>query len=181
MLLKRHDIDIEKSDNIGTTPLFIACYQGNTTIVQALLEMQDLNINQSHSSIDATPLFIACKKGHTAIVKALLADSRLTSINKTNAQGITPLFIACLNGYIDIIRELLKHPNIDINSVIAISSCMHSHDINKEIATQLQLYLTQKLSPIQEFGIFKHTPTAANAEAGAAAGVDSVRADFFFG
>ena len=114
-MLSKESIDINKAktDN-GLTPLYIACFEGHTDIVKALLNQESIYINKARTDDGQTPLYIACYQGHTDIVNALL-NQELIVINKATDNGKTPLYIACDRGHTDIVNALLRKDSIDIN------------------------------------------------------------------
>lgn len=68
-LLSRPDTDIDKANKNNQTPLFYAAYNGNTAVVQDLLE---LGADYNKADIKGiTPLTVAQKKGHTQTVRAI--------------------------------------------------------------------------------------------------------------
>ena len=68
-LLSRNDTDINKANNNNQTPLFYAAYNGNTTIVQDLLELgADYKKADKNGN---TPLMAAQKRGKTQTATAI--------------------------------------------------------------------------------------------------------------
>ena len=87
----------------GCTPLLLACMQGSTDGVAAMLALDaDPAIECNVSSISGpdtkykyTPLMLAARDGHMEIVKVLLAHERV-DVNQTSSDaGSTALFYLC--------------------------------------------------------------------------------------
>lgn len=97
----------EDNENGVTSPFFITCEKGNTTMFNMLLKyINDDSINmQNHNG--TTPLWISSCNRHIDIVSALLnlgADP-----NKTNHKGDSPLIPACQKGNDSIVELLLEY------------------------------------------------------------------------
>ena len=94
------------ANELGETPLFIACRTGNVNVVQYLHRAgSDI---QRASDEGLTPLHIAVYKGHLSVVKYLAeiakADIDFAEFNK----GLTPLSIACATGRLDVAKYLIR-------------------------------------------------------------------------
>ena len=57
----------------GTTPLCTASTQGHHEVAQALLEHEDVAVNQANADGES-PLYLASREGHIEVVKELMAD-----------------------------------------------------------------------------------------------------------
>lgn len=83
---------INKTNEIGYTPLILACYHGNEKVVEFLVErVEDIN----GSSDYGTPLMAAVVKGNTKIIEMLLdknADTNIADVNGTTALHYATLF-----------------------------------------------------------------------------------------
>lgn len=94
----------------GSSPIYIACMNGNERIVQILLTNKaDINLCEKNG---ASPLYIACQYGYDCIVKLLL--ERTADINRCTKTGINPLCIACKEGHESTVNLLLEN-RADIN------------------------------------------------------------------
>ena len=112
------------------TPIYYACSNGHTDIVQILLDndcdihdaingaceggykdivkiliKHNVDINQCGGYLNKIPIYSACLKGHTDIVQILLDN---------NCDIHDAIHGACEGGYKDIVEILIKH-NVDIN------------------------------------------------------------------
>lgn len=119
--------DVNKENNRGETPLYIACKQGHLHIVEKLLAVPGINVNTiTHEG--ETPLLVACNESNTSIVRVLLTvpdiDVNQEFYNEENEEndeeeeyenGATPLIIACENEDTEIVKLLLNVPRINVN------------------------------------------------------------------
>ncbi|XP_071122328.1 uncharacterized protein [Mytilus edulis] len=95
----------------GVSPLFMACQEGHTEVVQMLIT-NNADINKCRDT-GASPLFMACQTGHTEVVQMLITNN--ADINKCrDNDGTSPLFIACQNGHTEVVQMLITN-NADIN------------------------------------------------------------------
>ena len=115
LLLNDNRVDINKTDNEGKTPFYIACFKGWTEVVKCLLESgREININKANKN-DNTPFYSACLYGHIEIVKSLVNDKRI-DIKKADIIGKTPFYRVCSEGYIEMVKYMLAcGRQIDIN------------------------------------------------------------------
>ncbi|XP_071178355.1 ankyrin-3-like [Mytilus edulis] len=95
----------------GISPLFIACQEGHTEVVQMLINNK-ADINKCRDT-GASPLFMACQKGHTEVVQILINNK--ADINKCkDNDGASPLFMACQEGHTEVVQMLINN-KADIN------------------------------------------------------------------
>ena len=94
-----------KSGDSGGTPLFMACQNGHTDVVQLLLYSQ-ADLDQQTPGSGTTPLFVGSQNGHTDVVKLLL-DAKANPSRAKKGTGSTPLWIAAQNGHTDVVQLLL--------------------------------------------------------------------------
>ena len=111
-----------KTRTDGATPLIIAARNGNTAIVQCLLDEYDVDLEQEGTvKIDGdlieccTPLWMASLGGHLAIVRLLL--ERGAEVNHTTLTNSTPLRAASFNGHTEVGTKnnyniARMHPNL---------------------------------------------------------------------
>jgi ankyrin repeat protein len=111
----------------GTTPLFVACESGHTTIVEALV-----NAGASVEAEDRdglTPLCIASKNGHTGAAEELVFSG--AEVNHKTNDGSTPLFLACRHGHTAIVELLLAsgadHSVTALNGTSLLAACANGH------------------------------------------------------
>lgn len=124
IVLKNPNLDINKVDRNSRTAVFLACSNGNTQIVKALLDHKnvkgefdiDINKNQNANDKYETPLYTAISAGHTEIVKELLKQK---SIKIDHDILLITLGKWIFGGkcYPEIFQELLKIKELDINEV----------------------------------------------------------------
>ncbi|XP_071181366.1 uncharacterized protein [Mytilus edulis] len=94
----------------GSSPLFIACQEGQTEVVQMLINNK-ADINKCRDT-GLSPLYIACQNGHTEVVQMLINNK--ADINKCGDTGESPLFIACQNGHTEVVQMFINN-KADIN------------------------------------------------------------------
>jgi hypothetical protein len=129
LLLPLPNVDINKADSTGDTPLLRAISYHNPDIVRLLLTNPNTDVNKSNTS-EVSPLLRACYYGHDEIAEQLLSKPDI-DVNKADSTGETPLIALCsmpLNADIEprdfmamwprirkIVKLLLLSSNIDIN------------------------------------------------------------------
>ena len=102
--------DVNKTENLGKTPLYEATIAGHETIVGRLIAA-GAAVNQANSSGD-TPLLLAALQGHEAIVGRLIDAG--AAVNQADVDGDTPLSFAALKGHEAIVGGLLD-AGADVN------------------------------------------------------------------
>ena len=97
MLLQHRDLDLNKTDAAGNTPVMVAARNGHLEVVKLLLyygaEFDAINDDGD------TPLILATRNNHTDIARLLLDQG--AEVNKTDDEGLSPLHIALLNGHLE--------------------------------------------------------------------------------
>ena len=109
-LLISQGADIKTKNNLGQTPLHLACRIGNKTIVELLVK-NGANVNAKNNP-GGTPLNLACQGNNKDIVELLIDNG--ANINNKNNNGTTPLHQACENGLKDIAAFLITK-GADVN------------------------------------------------------------------
>lgn len=103
-------VDSDKSqvnsrDNIGRTPLHMACLKGNSAVAKLLIKsnaaVKQLDTNK------VTPFMLACSSGNIELIKFLLTKN--FDINAFNSFGSSPLLEACINNSVKVISVLLEN------------------------------------------------------------------------
>ena len=97
---------IHLRDESGRTPLSWAAEYGHESIVQMLIEQEDIDINSKDES-GCTSLMYAASSGHEAIVR-LLIDRDDIDINAKDESGRTSLMCAASSGHEAIVWLLTK-------------------------------------------------------------------------
>ena len=105
--------DINMAGPRNTTPLFIACREGNVDIVQLLVEAGVCDTNKAADN-GTTPFYTACHHGHVDVVR-LLVEAGVCDRNKATDDGVTPFYIACQTGHVDVVRLLVEAGVCDTN------------------------------------------------------------------
>ena len=108
-LLSQHDVDPQKRDEHGDTPLHQACLHGFEGIVDLLLE--NGLVAASFSNVcnydHQTPLHLACREGRTEIAKKLLEkfpeDRKEKLLNLHDIEGNVALHLAIESLKVDLV------------------------------------------------------------------------------
>ena len=88
----------------GTTPLTLACYQGDVDAISALLQ-QGAGVDQEDGD-GYTPLFVASLKGHVDAARLLLDAG--AAVDKRREGDWSPFGIACALGHVDVATLLVE-------------------------------------------------------------------------
>src|ERR1700737_3064443 len=80
-LLVRARADVNAANDLGITPLFLACANGNAVIAGMLLSAGATP--NAASSVGVSPLMVAARTGSVAVVKALFAKEANVSAKET--------------------------------------------------------------------------------------------------
>ena len=88
ILLERDEVNPDKPDNLGRTPLFAAACSGREGVVKTLLAR---GVNPDKPNINGrTPFYNAAWNGREGVVKILLSRNDV-NFNKLDKDGKTPL------------------------------------------------------------------------------------------
>jgi uncharacterized protein len=103
-LLIRAGASVNAANELGVTPLSLACSNGNAAMVEKLLAA---GANSNATSTGEPVLMTAARTGSVEAVKALLAHG--ANVNATDtAHGQTALMWAVAHKHADIVRTLLQ-------------------------------------------------------------------------
>jgi len=89
ILLEREEVNPNKPNNHGATPLWFATAHGHEGVVKILLESEEVNPDKP-DNYGGTPLMSAAEKGHEGVVKILLEHEEVKP-DKSDRMGKTPL------------------------------------------------------------------------------------------
>ncbi len=101
------------SDPHQWTPLHVAAYYGQESVVATLLSLPNIEVNASDER-GRTPLYLAARNGHEKAVE-LLINYVATNVNAADHQGHTPLHMATKRKHEAIVRLLVSCPRISLN------------------------------------------------------------------
>ena len=102
--------NIEVKDKNGDSLIHFATIGGFLSIVQYLIEKQNIN-KEIKGKGGKTPLHYACEKGHLPIIEYLV--SKGVNIEARDKKEKTPVHYACQGGHLQIVEYLMsKYVNI---------------------------------------------------------------------
>ena len=104
---------VELKDGTGRTPLSWAAAYGHESIVQILIERDDVNID-STDDYGRTPLWCAAEGGHEAVVRLLIGRNDVDIDVKDN-HGRTPFSMAAGEGHEAVVRLLIERDDVNIH------------------------------------------------------------------
>jgi len=114
ILLGRDDVNPDKPDNDGRTPLWRAAYCGHEGVVKILLRRDGIKPDKP-DNVSRTPLFMVACCGWERVVKMLLVQG--VKSDKPNINGRTPLHLAAWNGLNKVVKILLRQDNANPNEL----------------------------------------------------------------
>ena len=110
------DVNVNCTNTLGETPLWIACNYGHEQDVVLLLRHPSIEVNWVKPGCGTTPLIIAANRGRPDVVKLLLANSRVDP-NRTSTDGNTALTAAANKGRDRCVEALFNDPRVEVNRV----------------------------------------------------------------
>ena len=111
-LMNGQDPNIKDEDDM--TPLMLAVWKEENTIMELLLEQKEIDINSVDNNGE-TALHYACFYANNPwAVKILGSDPRMKTLNTKDTDGLSPILRAIRAGNADCVRELVKIPGVDL-------------------------------------------------------------------
>jgi ankyrin repeat protein len=98
-LLLKHGADPQLCDEFGVSSFDVACIEGRTLVVQALLAVK------SSLALSPSSVVLACQEGRCSILKLLFACGASPELPLGE---FTPLMAAALSNRVDVIDILMK-------------------------------------------------------------------------
>ncbi len=100
-LIRAKNIDFDKTNAAGETPLMMASLQNEIDMVKLMVDQMEVEINKT----GWTPLHYAATNGNNEIVKFLVDHAAYIDAESPN--GTTPLMMAARGGHIETVKLLL--------------------------------------------------------------------------
>lgn len=94
-------------DDLNRSPLHHAAREGCGSVIELLLEREDVNVNSKDRS-DEAPLSLAIQSRHDTVIKLLLTRDDINVNSKHGEDDETPLYYAIHLEYDTVIKLLLK-------------------------------------------------------------------------
>ncbi|XP_048257878.1 uncharacterized protein LOC124126822 isoform X2 [Haliotis rufescens] len=107
-LLVSKNADLTLVNNNGDSLLHLACYGGNTAIVQYLVSPSNVNTRGQNGW---TPVMIAAVKGHQSVFDLLV--SKHADLTLVDNNGDSLLHLACYGGNTAIVQYLVSPSNVN--------------------------------------------------------------------
>lgn len=101
VLIRAKNIDFDKANAAGETPLMMASLQNEFDMVKLMVDQMEVEINKT----GWTPLHYAATNGNNEIVKYLVDHAAYIDAESPN--GSTPLMMAARGGHIETVKLLL--------------------------------------------------------------------------
>ncbi|KDO23500.1 hypothetical protein SPRG_11423 [Saprolegnia parasitica CBS 223.65] len=110
------DVNGRSAEANGATALFCACERGNRSVVRAIVEHPDCDINAADNDGN-TPLHAASRKGFPIMVSYLLAQQPRINILAENKEGMTALQVATAHAKRDVAARLCLEPALVVHAL----------------------------------------------------------------
>ena len=164
-LLLKYEGNVNKRDEKGRTPLFIACELNNIDAVKMILSHTNCKINEADLK-GQTPLWIAARHNNAQVLK-VLTKKETCLVNKSDNMNRIPLWIKCFHVCADAVEYLLISKrcmpniltegdyNVDHQTTPLMAACIegHAHVVdlnmtNRKGQTPLHVSLTLDMDSI---------------------------------
>ncbi|XP_074648935.1 uncharacterized protein LOC141904262 [Tubulanus polymorphus] len=108
ILVTKYNVNVDKKDMYGRTPLMLACLVGNRVIgaKMAVLLLRAGALLGVKDNLGRTAMAYACLNGQEKIAGLILKEDML-SLNEADNDGNTPLNYAAITGHMEIARGLV--------------------------------------------------------------------------
>ena len=114
LLLSQKGIDVNSTDESGSTPLSMAAWYDREAIATSLLDYQGIRIND-RNNLGQTPLMVAVETGHIRTAQILFERYDIEQLDVTAGEGADLLNLVITKGSNTIARHLLQKYNIQVN------------------------------------------------------------------
>ncbi|KAF0699735.1 Aste57867_9704 [Aphanomyces stellatus] len=114
MLLDYPTIQVNCTNDHGTSALLVACELGHESTAKILLSVPGIDVNHADNDGD-TPLMMAAKSGLDGVVDMLLQRPDIGNIDVCNNRGMTPLMFAAFCNRVNVVKRIVAYPFVDAN------------------------------------------------------------------
>jgi len=118
--------------------LYIAAKNGNTDIVQLLLNHSDIDVNKVNKRNQKSALLIAVDKGKSKVVSILLHDFQ-TDVNIRDKKENSATSIALRNGFVTSLKLLIRCPKTNLTKELEKVKKYHESNIEEVLVYQTEL------------------------------------------
>jgi ankyrin repeat protein len=103
-VLLENGADVNLSDSNKEGPLYIACTNGHTAVVEVLMKHASPDVNEGNAEGE-TCLITAAWHGHADVVAMLIGAG--ADVDKQNSNGKTSLIAACWRSFPEVAKAIL--------------------------------------------------------------------------
>lgn len=174
-LLSNTAVDVNGTDNLNQTALFVAAAKGHLASVQSLLQ-RGANPNHEDSQ-GQTPLSYACGRGRISAARAIAGQPGV-SVDHRDRHGTTPLQMAAAKGQLEVVRWLVQDCAAKVDTSLPLSMDSPLHAAAKHGHLDCVIWLVEKAGARIEPRVPEGDWPAGNnvlAQAAGAGHIDTVR------
>ena len=126
---------INKGDNKGRTPIYIAAFCGHVEVIHYLIEQTKNNVivdaatNENHTVPGFTPLIAACQEGQQLAVQVLINAG--ADVRRQDKEGGDCAYMAALSNHVNVLKVVLpQHPDLLRRKLYASRNILHAASIH---------------------------------------------------
>lgn len=122
LLVQRHDVDADSTDDGHRTPLWWAAKNGHLAVVELLVQREDVETD-TKDQYGHTPLSWAAGGGYQAMVELLLKVEDIEADSR-DISGRTPLSLAAAKGHQAAVELLVQRKDVKANFETYLVACL---------------------------------------------------------
>ena len=126
---------INKGDNKGRTPIYIAAFCGHVEVINYLIEQTENNLmidaetNENHTVPGFTPLIAACQEGQQLAVQVLMNAG--ADVRRQDKEGGDCAYMAAIGNHVNVLKEVIpQHPDLVGRRLYASRNILHTASIH---------------------------------------------------